>query len=146
MRIWILFLIKVMQICDHWPTDPPGLHFEPPSLHFERPRPYKILFEPRKILNFDVNADPDLASHSNADPDPAYKNKADPYGSVSETLRHSMLKKQACKVRYRNEHVPINAKKIYLEVRHILVTSFMGFIAIGNPMRKFSSRSRSRGV
>jgi hypothetical protein len=25
MRIRILLVIKLMQICDHWPTDPPGL-------------------------------------------------------------------------------------------------------------------------
>ncbi len=38
-RIRILLLIKVMGICDHWPTDSPGLQFEPPSLHFEHPGP-----------------------------------------------------------------------------------------------------------
>ncbi len=26
-RIRILILIRVMRICDHWSTDPPGLHF-----------------------------------------------------------------------------------------------------------------------
>ncbi len=26
---WILLLIKVLEICDHWHTDPPRLHFEP---------------------------------------------------------------------------------------------------------------------
>jgi hypothetical protein len=31
----IVHLICVMQICDHWATDPPGLHLEPPRLHFE---------------------------------------------------------------------------------------------------------------
>jgi hypothetical protein len=29
----ILLLIKVMQICNHWPTDHPGLHIEPLHLH-----------------------------------------------------------------------------------------------------------------
>jgi hypothetical protein len=38
-RIRILLLIKVMQICDHWSPDPPGLNFESPRLHCERPRP-----------------------------------------------------------------------------------------------------------
>ncbi len=32
MRLQILLLIKVMRICDHWYTDPPGLHFEPQRL------------------------------------------------------------------------------------------------------------------
>ncbi len=36
--------IKVIKICDHWPADPPGLHFEPPRLHFERPW---LQFEPK---------------------------------------------------------------------------------------------------
>jgi hypothetical protein len=44
-RIMILWIM----ICDHQPSDPPGLHFEPPRLHFE----------PSKLLNFDYNADPD---------------------------------------------------------------------------------------
>ncbi len=30
-RVWILLLIKMMRICDHWPTDPSGLRFEPPA-------------------------------------------------------------------------------------------------------------------
>ena len=33
-RTWILLLIKVMRNCNHWNTDPPGLHFEHPRLHF----------------------------------------------------------------------------------------------------------------
>jgi hypothetical protein len=47
-----------------------GFHFEPPRLHFE----------PRKLLNFDFNADPDAdpAFHSKADPNTASKNNADP--------------------------------------------------------------------
>ncbi len=59
--IWILFLVKVLRICDYWSTDPQVLHFK--SL---------------KLLNFDLNADPDPALHSNADPDPASENNADP--------------------------------------------------------------------
>ncbi len=58
MRIRILLLIKGMRICDKWPKDSPCLHLKPPHLHFE----------PRKLMNFD----------SNADPDPAYKNNSDP--------------------------------------------------------------------
>ncbi len=70
MRIRILLLIKVMEICDHWSVDRPGLHFEPPSLNFEPPGFY---YKPLKILNFEFNADPDPALHSKADmyPDPA---------------------------------------------------------------------------
>ncbi len=49
-----LFLIKVMQICDHWSTDPEGLHFKHPPIYCGRPRLY---FEPVKLLNFDLNAD-----------------------------------------------------------------------------------------
>jgi hypothetical protein len=31
-------------ICDHWSTDPPWLHFETIRLHCERPRPAMDLF------------------------------------------------------------------------------------------------------
>ncbi len=41
MRIRIQFLVKVMQIYDHWSRDPPQLHFDPPRLHCECPRPSK---------------------------------------------------------------------------------------------------------
>jgi hypothetical protein len=44
-------LIKVMRICDHWSTDPPGLHFEP-----------------LQLLKFDLNVYQDPASKNNADP------------------------------------------------------------------------------
>jgi hypothetical protein len=60
------------------PSRPPS---EPPSLHFERPR---LHFEPRKLRNFDFNADPDPAFHYNTDldlntdPDSAYKADPDP--------------------------------------------------------------------
>ncbi len=69
-RIWILLIIKVTQICDHWSTNPPGLHLEPPLFHGE----------PLKLLNFVVNADPDQdpAFQYNADPDPDSQNNADP--------------------------------------------------------------------
>ncbi len=30
-RIRTQFLFKIMGICGHWSTDPPGLHFEPLS-------------------------------------------------------------------------------------------------------------------
>ncbi len=39
MRIRILLLIKVMQICDYWSTDP-----EPRRLHWERSRPFLAPF------------------------------------------------------------------------------------------------------
>jgi hypothetical protein len=82
MRIQILFLIKVMRICDHQTTDPPRLHFEPPRLHFEPPglhceRP-RLHFEPLKILNFDFDRDSDLSFLSNVDPDPAFLSNVDP--------------------------------------------------------------------
>jgi hypothetical protein len=44
MRIRILLLIKVMQILDHWSTDPSGFHFKPPYLHCERSRPSTAQF------------------------------------------------------------------------------------------------------
>jgi hypothetical protein len=72
-------LIKVMGICDHRPTDPPGLHFEPPGLNCGSPR---LNFEPLKLLNFDfINVDADPALHCTADPDLASQNNeihADP--------------------------------------------------------------------
>ncbi len=75
MRIRILLLIKVMRICDHWPTDPPSsilsvngplwLHIEPQNL----------------LIFFYLNADPGPAFHSTPDPDSASINNADPSGS-----------------------------------------------------------------
>jgi hypothetical protein len=46
MRIFIriLLLIKVMGICEHWSTDPPGLNFDPPGVHCERQQPYTAIF------------------------------------------------------------------------------------------------------
>ncbi len=74
-RIRILLLIKVVRICDHWSTGPPGLHFETSRLHCGRPR---LPSELPNLLNFDFNADPDPAFHSVADPDPASPKNADP--------------------------------------------------------------------
>jgi hypothetical protein len=69
-RIRILLIIIVTQICDHWSTNPPGLHLEPLLFHGE----------PLKHVNFVVNADSDQdpAFQSNADPDLASQNNADP--------------------------------------------------------------------
>ncbi len=79
-RTWILLVIKVMRICDHWSAEPPRLDLEPSHLDYERPRPSKAPFEPLQLLNFEFNADLNLdqAFHSNADPDPASKNNAVP--------------------------------------------------------------------
>jgi hypothetical protein len=59
MRIRILLLIKVMQICNHWSLDPQGsilsIHASIVSVHGS-PR---LHFEPLKLLNFDVNANPE---------------------------------------------------------------------------------------
>ncbi len=49
-----------------WYTDPPGFPFERPRLPFERPPPSTTLFGAKKstVLNFDFNADTDLASQT----------------------------------------------------------------------------------
>jgi hypothetical protein len=60
-----------MRICDHWSTEPP--------------RPY---FEPLKLLNFDVNADPDPALHSDAE---NMKTNLKGRTVVSETWRYDTL-------------------------------------------------------
>ncbi len=70
-RIRILFVIKVMRICDHWSTDPPGLHVG-------RPLPSTAPFWASKLLNFDLRADQEPDFPSNVDPDPASKTNADP--------------------------------------------------------------------
>jgi hypothetical protein len=77
MQIRILLLNKVTGLCDSWPVDPPGLHFELSGLYFERPR---LCYEPLKLLNFACNVDPDPAFLSNADQDQgsASQNSADP--------------------------------------------------------------------
>ncbi len=48
MRMRILIVIKVMRICDHWSTEPPGL------LNCKRPRPSKAPFEPLQLLNLNL--------------------------------------------------------------------------------------------
>jgi hypothetical protein len=69
---------KVMRICDHWSTDPSGLHSGPPGLQCERPgRPPPLHFAALKLLNFryDFNADTDTAfpSKANRNLDSAFK-------------------------------------------------------------------------
>jgi hypothetical protein len=66
MRILIVIRIKLLFIVTE-------IHFEPPSLHFDGP--LRLYFEPLKLLNFDINRDPDPAFHSNANPDPVPKIK-----------------------------------------------------------------------
>jgi hypothetical protein len=80
----ILFLIRVMRICDHWSQDPPRLHFNPLRLHCECLGRSMAPFEPPQLLNlgvyadqhpvfdfdFDEDPDPDPGFHSDADPDP----------------------------------------------------------------------------
>ena len=85
MRIRILIFIKMIGICDYWPIDLPGLHFEPPGLLCERPRLY---FEPRKLLNSDFNSDLDPALHSNADPDPQSATPVSNVGCDSGSTQH----------------------------------------------------------
>jgi hypothetical protein len=74
--IWIqiLLLIKVMQIGNHWSTDPPGLHFEPLKL-------LNVYFnaDSDSVPAFYLNADPDPASQDNADPDPLHCRKYIPF-------------------------------------------------------------------
>jgi hypothetical protein len=90
-----------MKICAHWSIDPPRLHFELPGLLYERPRPSppRLYFDPLKLLNFDFNADQDLAFHCNADPGPdqASKNNANLCQFGSATLisrrRHKSFQK-----------------------------------------------------
>ncbi len=53
-------------------------HFEPPGLHYECLWTFTALFEPLKLLNFDLYAEPD--------PGQASKNNADPKGSGSAIL------------------------------------------------------------
>ncbi len=75
MRIRILCLVKVMQICDHWSTDSPRLHFTLPLLASKALQ--CSIFEPPQLLNFDFDADPafdldaelDSSFHFDTDPD-----------------------------------------------------------------------------
>jgi len=52
LRIWILLLIKVIRICDHWSTDSQGFHFEPPRLHCKCSRPSTTPFLISKAPEF----------------------------------------------------------------------------------------------
>ncbi len=52
MGIRILLRIKAMQICVHWSSYPPRLHFESPGLHCERPRPSMALFRASRAPEF----------------------------------------------------------------------------------------------
>jgi hypothetical protein len=52
MRIWLLLLMKVMGICDHWSTDPPGLHLSLPASIVSVHGPTRLYFEPLKLLKF----------------------------------------------------------------------------------------------
>jgi hypothetical protein len=83
----IRILIKVMGIYDLRSIDPPGLIL---SLQASIASVHGIhlfkVFEPPKLQNFDLNADPDQAFHCNADPDPASKNNANSCGSGSPIL------------------------------------------------------------
>ncbi len=45
--------------------------------------PPRLYFEPLKLLNFDINADPDPAIHCNVDPDPAFNSNAEPDSSIT---------------------------------------------------------------
>ncbi len=49
MRIRILFLNRVLWICNHWYAGPTGLHFEPQRLHCKLPRPSMALFWASKV-------------------------------------------------------------------------------------------------
>jgi hypothetical protein len=49
----ILLLIKLMRICDHWPTDPPDLQFEPPRIDFE-PRS-SIIAQPFTLMRIRIH-------------------------------------------------------------------------------------------
>jgi hypothetical protein len=78
MRIRIQLLFKVMGFCDHESIDHPGLQFDAPGLHRNPALHGSILtFEPLKLWNFDLNADPYLAFHPNTDADLASNNNAD---------------------------------------------------------------------
>jgi hypothetical protein len=51
--------------------------------------PPQLYFEPLNLLNFDINADMDLAFYTDANPDPAEKKKnSDPSGSATLIFRY----------------------------------------------------------
>jgi hypothetical protein len=99
LRIRILFVIEMKQICDHWPTDTskPILSLHVPYCERSRPSIPVAHAEAQRIMNCQFNADPnpDPAFHSNVDPDrePTSKNNADPFrsGSVHQTTYRSVL-------------------------------------------------------
>jgi hypothetical protein len=66
----------LIKVC--WYTEPPDsvLILQPfvAIIH----GPLRLNVKPQKLLNYDLNADPDPAFHSNTDPDSASKNNADP--------------------------------------------------------------------
>jgi hypothetical protein len=77
-RIRILPFIKILGICDHWPTDPPRLHLSLQASIVSVKQPRWLYFEHLKLLNFYINADPDLVSKNNriqADPDSYFAKK-----------------------------------------------------------------------
>ncbi len=83
-RILIQLLFKVMRICDHWSTDPPGgsiLSLQASIVRVHGPQ--RLYFFSRFLFWF--NADSDPAFHFNEDPDPdsAFTNDS---GSKSATL------------------------------------------------------------
>jgi hypothetical protein len=76
-RIWFLLLNKVMQICDHWQTDPPWLSVKPLRLHgsiLSLHSNFKA--DPDPTFDFGVDSDPAL--HSDQNPDPDSRKDADP--------------------------------------------------------------------
>ncbi len=56
--------------------------------------PQRLHFEPLRLLNCDLNADPDPAIPSNADHDLASKNNADQYRSRSAPLKNLHFKSE----------------------------------------------------
>ncbi len=82
-RILLMFLIKVMQIFNHWSADLSRLYLEPPRLHSQ---PSTAPFLASKLLNFaDADSDLDPASRTRM------RNPASP--------AHEPIKK-FCTVRY----------------------------------------------
>ncbi len=60
MRIWTLFLIKVMPISDHWSTGPSLLHFKhhASTAIVHGPSWLPVHFEPPQLSNIDFDMDP----------------------------------------------------------------------------------------
>jgi hypothetical protein len=69
-RIRTLLFIKVIQISDHWTTDPQDFILSVLASNVSVHCPQWLHFESQKLLNFDFHAepDPDHAFRSNADP------------------------------------------------------------------------------